>query len=787
MKYHQKTFVVTGGLSGLGKATVERLSQLGGNVAVIDLALPDKPKEGLSRVQYFNADVSKTQEITAAVNEIVAWNMATGSVIAGVVSCAGFLGPSKIISKKGTTMLLDQFSKVIDINLIGTVDLIRQLVPYIATQSPNAKGERGVLITVSSAAAFDGQEGQTAYGAAKGAIASMTLPLARDLSCWGIRAVCIAPGLFDTGMAAISHPSSSQYAKHYTQQDIIDKFAASDETITAVQSWVSANGASSALSKDRGWLHVYTTVADAERMLHAQYYEYRQTSGNHSTVACEEYFVPEDIQHHIDFIQPGVILAAPKTPQLNTKFRKRGFSSAQQAGAVRASNDTSACSDNVTPACIKALYKIPDNTFNHSSNSLGIYETGDYYAQEDLNLFFAKYTPNIPNGTHPTLVSIDGGFAPAEPKFADGESDLDLQVAYPLIHPQGVTLYQTDDKIYTISGAGGLFNNFLNAVDGSYCSYDAFGEKGNDDNFDDVYPDTTSPDGYQGKVQCGISTLTNVISISYSKSEVDLPFYYQQRQCNEFMKLALQGHTILVASGDAGVASRPWDPFPNGCLGENNTVFNPNFPGNCPYITTVGGTMMSPGASVSDPEVAAYLPHQDGTDDTYTSGGGFSTIYSIPSYQSAAIDDYFAKHDPGLKFFSSLHNATHNDSSPVGANGGIYNRIGRGMPDVSAISQNLATFVDLDYGLISGTSAATPLFASLITIINEHRLQAGKAPVGFINPTLYANPQIFNDITSGSNEGCNTKGFSAVPGWDPVTGLGTPKFPEMLELFMSLP
>ncbi|KAF4902504.1 putative oxidoreductase [Colletotrichum fructicola] len=202
MKYQQKTFVVTGGLSGLGKGTVERLSQLGGNVAVIDLALPDKPKEGSSPVQYFNADVSKTQEITAAVNKIVAWNKATGSVIAGVVSCAGFLGPSKIISKNGTSMLLDQFSKVIDINLIGTVDLIRQFVPYIATQSPNATGERGVLITVSSAAAFDGQEGQTAYGAAKGAIASMTLPLARDLSCWGIRAVCIAPGLFDTGMAA---------------------------------------------------------------------------------------------------------------------------------------------------------------------------------------------------------------------------------------------------------------------------------------------------------------------------------------------------------------------------------------------------------------------------------------------------------------------------------------------------------------------------------------------------------------------------------------------------------
>lgn len=485
----------------------------------------------------------------------------------------------------------------------------------------------------------------------------------------------------DTLLHEISHPSSPQFAKHYTRQDVIDKFAPSGETINAVQSWVSANGAASVLSSDKGWLYVNTTVAGAEKMLHTQYYEYRQTAGNHSTVACEEYSVAEEIQHHIDFIQPGVLLAAPKTPQHSTKFRKRIVTSSQQDGADRAANDTSACSNNVTPACIKALYKIPDNTLNHSSNSLGIYETGDYYAQEDLNLFFAKYTPNIPNGTHPALVSIDGGLAPVEPKFADGESDLDLQVAYPLIHPQGVTLYQTDDKIYTISGAGGLFNNFLNAVDGSYCSYSAFGETGNDPNFDDVYPDTSSPDGYQGQVQCGISTLTNVISISYSKSEGDLPFYYQQRQCNEFMKLALQGHTILVASGDAGVASRPWDPFPNGCLGENNTVFNPNFPGNCPYITTVGGTMMSPGASVDDPEVAAYLPHQDGSDDTYTSGGGFSTIYSIPSYQSAALNDYFAKHDPGLKSFSSLHNATHNDSLPIGANGGIYNRIGRGMPE----------------------------------------------------------------------------------------------------------
>jgi tripeptidyl-peptidase-1 len=79
------------------------------------------------------------------------------------------------------------------------------------------------------------------------------------------------------------------------------------------------------------------------------------------------------------------------------------------------------------------------------------------------------------------------------------------------------------------------------------------------------------------------------------------------------------------------------------------------------------------------------------------------------------------------------------------------------------------------------------LFASIVTLINEQRLKAGKSPVGFINPVIYKNPQVFNDITKGNNEGCDTKGFAAVPGWDPVTGLGTPRYREMLNLFMSLP
>ena len=88
---------------------------------------------------------------------------------------------------------------------------------------------------------------------------------------------------------------------------------------------------------------------------------------------------------------------------------------------------------------------------------------------------------------------------------------------------------------------------------------------------------------------------------------------------------------------------------------------------------------------------------------------------------------------------------------------------------------------------VGGTSMSAPIFASIINLINEQRLTAGKSTVGFLNPTLYSNPQAFTDITRGSNPGCGVNGFDAVEGWDPVTGLGTPKFDELLAVFMALP
>lgn len=142
----------------------------------------------------------------------------------------------------------------------------------------------------------------------------------------------------------------------------------------------------------------------------------------------------------------------------------------------------------------------------------------------------------IPQGTHPTLDAIDGAVAPDPVTEAGAESDLDFQISYPIIYPQKSILFQTDDPVYEANYTyEGFLNNFLDAIDGSYCTYTAFNETGNSP-LDPPYPDPQAG-GYKGNLQCGVYTPTNVISISYGGQEYDLPASYQQRQCNEYIPL----------------------------------------------------------------------------------------------------------------------------------------------------------------------------------------------------------------------------------------------------------
>jgi tripeptidyl-peptidase-1 len=324
----------------------------------------------------------------------------------------------------------------------------------------------------------------------------------------------------------------------------------------------------------------------------------------------------------------------------------------------------------------------------------------------------------------------------------------------------------------------GGFNTFLDGIDGSYCNYTADGITGDSPGVDAVYPDPANG-GYKGPLACGTFSPTRVISVSYGVSEFDAPVAYTRRQCNELLKLGLQGHTFVWASGDYGVASFPSDDSANGCLGPDSTVYNPSFP-TCPWVTNVGATRLYPDQTVLSPE-SAMQANLTGA-PLFSSAGGFANYFPVPEYQASAVATYFSEHDPKLPFYT-----VNNDATNIGANGGVYNRAGRGFPDVSANGANFMAYNDQTDFPWYGTSLAAPQWGSIMTLINEERTAIGKGPVGFINPVLYENPWVLNDINNGSNPGCDGPGFEAVQGWDPVTGLGTPNFPKMLALFLSLP
>lgn len=257
------------------------------------------------------------------------------------------------------------------------------------------------------------------------------------------------------------------------------------------------------------------------------------------------------------------------------------------------------------------------------------------------------------------------------------------------------------------------------------------------------------------------------------------------------MKLSLQGSTIIFSSGDYGVAALPAAGY-NGCinkdlvLGQSGKIFSPDFPADCPYVLAVGATQLEAGETVNDPEEVLYQPGLGVPTATFSSGGGFSNYFKRPSYQDQAVLNYLNNYVPPYPSYTYNGFDIFSGKSNIGQNGGIYNRVGRGFPDVSANGANFTAYIQGDLALTYGTSLAAPIWGSIITLINEERTKNGQGPVGFIQPVIYQHPEAFHDITRGTNPGCGTQGFPASPGWDPSTGLGTPNFPKLLGIFNAL-
>ncbi|KAK0192116.1 family S53 protease-like protein [Armillaria mellea] len=240
---------------------------------------------------------------------------------------------------------------------------------------------------------------------------------------------------------------------------------------------------------------------------------------------------------------------------------------------------------------------------------------------------------------------------------------------------------------------------------------------------------------YTVGVATGVPTFfISVLTTSYGFDETDLPASVATRLCNAYMALGARGVSILFASGDGGVGG--------GQQGETCTTFIPAFPGGCPFHTSVGATQGVTETSAS------------------FSSGGFSNVFTRPSYQATAVSTYL--------------------TALGSTNAGKFNTAGRAFPDIAAQGNDVEIVVGGRAGLVGGTSCSSPIFASVISLINDRLIAAGRPVLGFLNPFLYANPSAFFDITTGSNPGCGTNGFPARAGWDPVTGLGTPNFAALL-------
>lgn len=200
MEIKNKVALVTGGASGLGEACVRMFINAGAKAAIVDMDTEKGSRlaeELGDNVCFCPADVTDAESTKAAIAKAVQ----VFGHLQIVVNCAGVGAPAKVLGKDGP-MSLDLFTRVVQINLIGTINVIRLAAEKMVTNEPDAGGEKGVVINTASAAAFEGQIGQAAYSASKAGVVGMTLPIAREFAAYGIRVVTIAPGLFETPMLA---------------------------------------------------------------------------------------------------------------------------------------------------------------------------------------------------------------------------------------------------------------------------------------------------------------------------------------------------------------------------------------------------------------------------------------------------------------------------------------------------------------------------------------------------------------------------------------------------------
>ncbi|KAH3732962.1 tripeptidyl peptidase I precursor [Pelomyxa schiedti] len=494
--------------------------------------------------------------------------------------------------------------------------------------------------------------------------------------------------------------------KYMTLNDVHD-LTADLEAEEFVFTWLNSNGFKDIKHNIGGFFEATHKVSTVDELLSAEFWRFYSPLMDLTITRSLQYSLPADLEPYIDFV------GATQFPLTRLPEPCRFLS-----------NDKNPPRNSTTPPLLKQFYSMGDELrVVDDKSSQSLFEAlSQSFSPDDLTAFLSKY--NIPDYKVGEIIGPnDPGMCKIDPNYCV-EANLDVQ--YMLALCQAPTTYWS----IPMSVTGDIFLSWILDV----------GAKENP---------------------------PLVHSISYGGPETEFNKNLVRRVDDEIAKLSARGITVIVASGDDGVA---------GFAARNNPAlcgFSASYPAQLPHVIAVGATM---GPEYGSSEIAC-------TSDmggTITTGGGFSQYFVAPKWQDNAIKAYLDK-APQLP--------------PLSA----FNSKGRAYPDVSMMGHNYVVNIGGNWYQVSGSSASSPVFAALVTLINGERIKQGKPSLGWLTPILYQlgedHPEIFNDVTKGRNNCCAGNkesvvcckhGFTSTPGWDPVTGFGSVNYVKLKEALLEV-
>lgn len=518
----------------------------------------------------------------------------------------------------------------------------------------------------------------------------------------------------------VSDPRHERYGAHLSKVDVERLVAPHPDSVSEVEEWLSLHGIeldTVQRSPAGDWLAFSVPVATAEQMLDTKYHVFHNPSSEAYVVRTISYSLPRPVHSHIGVVVPTTYFGSMRRMKA-TSFLQPDTDTITDEEAIAQLNAISPGNDATVPSsCSRTITP---------ACLRALYNTVNYTPTEtDTNkLGVAGYLEEFAND------------ADLQTFFQRFRTDA-VGTTFEHVQVNGGGNDQTDPGV-----EANLDIQYTEAM--SFPTPNIYYSTGGSPPFK---PDSNTPtntnepylDWLNFILTLDDSALPQTFTTSYGDDEQTVPIDYATTVCQLFAQLGARGASIMFSSGDDGVGGG--DCTTND--GTNTVHFQPNFPASCPFVTTVGGT-----TSVN-PEVAVSF-----------SGGGFSNYFARPSYQDDAVSSFL--------------------SSIGSQNAGLFNTTGRAYPDVAAQGTGFQVVIGGRTSSVGGTSASSPTFAGVISLLNDFRFSQGKSSLGFLNPLLYSTGTAgFNDITSGSNPGCNTNGFTAQEGWDPVTGWGTPDFVKL--------